>query len=107
MISQCTVKGCAQPSRARTWCIKHYERWRRNGDPITVKPRTCWNRGLTPRHDQLVEDVEWLLADHATLDSAAARLGRSPSALTRALYRAGRPDLIAQLNGTTTLTKGA
>lgn len=30
----CSIEGCEQESRSRGWCKKHYERWRRNGDPL-------------------------------------------------------------------------
>lgn len=30
----CAVDGCEHVSRARGWCVTHYERWRRYGDPL-------------------------------------------------------------------------
>ena len=30
----CSVEGCARPSRARTYCTMHYQRWKRHGDPL-------------------------------------------------------------------------
>jgi hypothetical protein len=35
----CTITGCNRPHYARRWCRKHYERWRRTGDPHTVRKR--------------------------------------------------------------------
>lgn len=32
----CSIKGCGKPLRARGWCVKHYNRWRRHGDPLTA-----------------------------------------------------------------------
>ena len=29
----CSMDGCGRPSLARSWCFKHYARWRRTGDP--------------------------------------------------------------------------
>ena len=30
----CSIEGCKRPSRARGWCINHYRRYKRNGDPV-------------------------------------------------------------------------
>lgn len=30
----CSVDGCEAVSAARGWCVKHYNRWRRQGDPL-------------------------------------------------------------------------
>src|SRR5699024_990034 len=32
----CSIDGCHKQSRARGWCIMHYKRWKRNGDPEPV-----------------------------------------------------------------------
>lgn len=32
----CSIEGCDKPIRARGWCIKHWKRWYRHGDPMTV-----------------------------------------------------------------------
>lgn len=29
----CTIEGCNKPLVARGWCLKHYSRWKRQGDP--------------------------------------------------------------------------
>jgi hypothetical protein len=31
----CLIEGCGKPSKARGWCIGHWERWRRHGDPLS------------------------------------------------------------------------
>lgn len=34
----CSVDGCGKPIlNSRGWCSKHYQRWRRNGDPLLAK----------------------------------------------------------------------
>ena len=38
-MSVCTVPDCDRPVKARGWCQKHYERWRRFGDPLTLAGR--------------------------------------------------------------------
>lgn len=32
----CTLDGCDKPKRARGWCVAHWNRWRRHGDPGTA-----------------------------------------------------------------------
>lgn len=34
---KCSIKGCGKPARARGWCIAHWARWRKYGDPHRVK----------------------------------------------------------------------
>lgn len=36
----CSAGGCSSAVTARGWCAKHYQRWRRHGDPsVSLKPR--------------------------------------------------------------------
>lgn len=35
----CTVIGCVSPSRKRRMCQKHFQRWKRHGDPLLIKQR--------------------------------------------------------------------
>lgn len=37
-IIACSVGGCEKPRIARGWCVMHYSRWKRHGDPL-VKTR--------------------------------------------------------------------
>lgn len=33
----CSIEGCERPARSRGWCHMHYERWRRNGAPESLR----------------------------------------------------------------------
>jgi hypothetical protein len=41
----CAVADCTGDVLARGWCSKHYDRWRRHGDPLTVLPPNCGRQG--------------------------------------------------------------
>ena len=34
---KCSIEGCYEKTAGRGWCMKHYYRWRRNGDPLKGK----------------------------------------------------------------------
>jgi hypothetical protein len=34
----CSIGGCDTPPRARGWCPKHWQRWRKHGDPLGGGP---------------------------------------------------------------------
>jgi hypothetical protein len=33
----CKIENCSKPSKGRGWCSKHWEKWRKYGDPLIVK----------------------------------------------------------------------
>ena len=33
-MTTCSVEGCDKATHRREWCKKHYERWRKHGDPL-------------------------------------------------------------------------
>lgn len=34
----CSIPGCGKPHRSRGWCMAHWNRWKRNGDPLAGRP---------------------------------------------------------------------
>ena len=42
----CSVEGCGSPVKARGWCAKHWNRWRRNGHPTSL-PRAKLRPGCS------------------------------------------------------------
>lgn len=40
----CSIDGCDQGALARSWCAKHYQRWRKHGDPTAI----LTNNGVPP-----------------------------------------------------------
>jgi HNH endonuclease len=40
----CAVKECGNPRQKREWCTKHYQRWRKHGDPIGFPKPTVSER---------------------------------------------------------------
>ena len=87
----CAVVGCVRRPLARQLCATHYRRMRA-GDTNMARP--IGERGV--RLD--IAEVEHLAGWERDPQRLAARLGyRSWDSLERALYRAGRPDLVAAM----------
>lgn len=40
---KCSIDGCERLAIARGWCLKHYKRWRNNGDPNICKRIKAYN----------------------------------------------------------------
>lgn len=36
-MKRCAIEGCERPQVARGWCGRHYERWKRTGDPTRLQ----------------------------------------------------------------------
>lgn len=56
-LDTCSIDTCLNPPLARGWCNKHYQRWYKHGDPLTVlspsqvrvsKPKNCAVEGCGP-----------------------------------------------------------
>lgn len=35
-MKQCSIDECEKPSRARSWCDMHYQRWQKHGGPLAT-----------------------------------------------------------------------
>ena len=61
----CAVEGCDRPKRARGWCTKHWQRWRRNGHPTAAVERK-------PRSDTAGHGTRRMYDDHGCRCNACA-----------------------------------
>lgn len=91
MTTPCAVPDCTRDTIARGWCGPHYKRWWRWGSPEGGGRRTA------TRIAAALADVEWLAWSGECLLTAAERLGTTPAALERRLYRHRRGDLVSAL----------
>lgn len=45
----CSIDDCTAPAHARGWCTKHYQRWKKHGDPtrslVEERPSVCTING--------------------------------------------------------------
>lgn len=48
----CSIEGCAKPHYGRGWCLMHYRRWTRWGDPLAL------NDDPTPAVDRFWSKVD-------------------------------------------------
>lgn len=48
-VRSCAVDGCDGVAKTRGWCVKHYARWVRHGDPTAIAVRHNW-AGDTPTY---------------------------------------------------------
>jgi hypothetical protein len=39
---KCAVDGCDKQAKLRIWCVAHYQRWLRHGDPLAGAPSMPW-----------------------------------------------------------------
>lgn len=57
VVAMCAIPGCSGKVRARGWCDKHWQRWKRHGDPLA-------QRQNSPIPVSLESNDAWLLACH-------------------------------------------
>lgn len=62
MKPKCSIDSCDNNSRARTWCIKHYQRWNKYGDPnhVEVIKTFCLEDALAVRSEPQGDCLVWL-----------------------------------------------
>jgi hypothetical protein len=48
MPAACSISACDKPARVRGWCVGHYERWRKHGDPTAGGPLGTRSRQSGP-----------------------------------------------------------
>ena len=77
----CSVAGCEKPVRARGWCVAHWARWRRYGDPLTTLRRPPGS----PRLICSMQDCESVVIQHGLCEKHFGRLRRNggPGLLVR------------------------
>lgn len=68
----CNVNDCPSPARARGWCMKHYKRWSKHGDPLAVKhiyrdPEAAFEARTEWRGDCLVWTGSGIRAGYGTI----------------------------------------
>lgn len=45
-MTACAIDGCDRAVKARGWCVAHYDRWRRHGDPTAGGPPRTTSKKL-------------------------------------------------------------
>ena len=79
---RCSIEGCERASRARGWCLAHYRKWQRHGDPLAgVRP--SWRRWTDEENRQLLAAVppRGIRVPRGVLIDFALMFERSPSAV--------------------------
>lgn len=84
----CAVGSCGRAAERRGWCVMHYKRWRRHGDPLWEPPRRgCSVPGCSGRHEARglcnVHYERW----RVQVAAAAGRPAEDPSADMEAWVR--------------------
>lgn len=57
----CSVEGCERPSRARGWCQLHWRRWRKFGDPLTLRRMGRKPKCRLDLFSEWTADEAWLM----------------------------------------------
>ncbi len=100
----CRVEDCVTETYARGLCRKHYQRWRKTGDPLGIKPRPAMseetkrkigaaNSGKpSPRRGQkLPESHVAKLRGHPVSPETRSKISTSVSAARKGRKRTGEP----------------
>lgn len=99
----CKIQGCERPFKARGFCIVHYSRWKRTGDPgdaapVVREPEPCGTYGAYQRHMKNGEEAcepcriarNAYMANRRTDPAIRAKELRKAYARDRALARLAR-----------------
>lgn len=105
-ISICAVEGCEQPKRKREWCGRHYQAWRRHGDPTVAKYEwslrlaacaACGKPEIAPGMRKYCSSACQVSASRAQRD--ARNESRAKTAPATSCVSCGAPLLTGRVNG--------
>lgn len=82
----CSITECTKPTMARGWCLEHYRRWKRHGDPCGGRPYRATTEQRFWRYVERRADGCWLWTG-AVFGSKPGQYG----SFWDGTYRNGRP----------------
>jgi Fic family protein len=89
MLNLCTVEGCDNLQKARTFCTKHYKRWQKHGNPLGSGGS---ERPAIRKHEIL--DLLQISGGWWTIPHIAERLEINRSTVQKALYEFSQLGLV-------------
>lgn len=94
----CKISGCEIAAYARGWCNKHYQRWRKHGDPLTLGVRKSRR---PPRAACLVDACPTLASvkGYCHMHFHRQRRGLPMDAPAKKQRRRGTPALACEVDG--------
>ncbi len=93
----CTIDGCSAEHEARGWCKKHYERWRKHGNPHTVIVVADHGSERVRRAKRNEAKRRWRLRNPDAMSAARARWEAANPEVRRA-YRRARKRMEPEVN---------
>src|SRR3990167_4697635 len=94
----CSVDGCEQAATKKGWCVKHYSRWIRHGDPLKVlrgpelpvpAEKTCKRCGET-------KPIEEFSLGNPGMKGGRASYCRPCSAVRQTEWRVANPERLRE-----------
>lgn len=93
---ECEIEGCDHRHLCRGWCRKHYERWRRHGDPehpASHEPKRDWIERVA---NTTTDDcIEWPWGKRSEDGYGILRIGENKIRVSHLILEASgrsRPD---------------